>query len=99
MIRELEMKIIEYRKSGIGYKKIASLLGISKNTVASFCKRKVVDKDTASLVRYCRRCGNPFVMDKRHTNQAFCSHECKYDWWNEQRKSKAQIGKGGADNE
>ncbi len=95
MERENERKIVEYRKAGLGYKRIAFLLGISKNTVASFCKRNVMDRDTAGLVRYCRRCGKPFVLDRRHINQVFCSHGCKYSWWNERRKQEAKAEKGG----
>ena len=95
MKREDELKIIEYRKAGIGYKKIATLLGISKNTVASFCKRNDMNKETAKLIKYCKMCGTPFFLNKKHTNQIFCSHACKYSWWNAYKKSL----KGGNDNE
>ena len=99
MERENERKIVEYRKAGIGYKKIAALLGISKNTVASFCKRNEMDQDKAGLVRYCKRCGKPFVLDRKHMNQVFCSRDCKYRWWNEQRKAAADSGmEGGGGN-
>ena len=82
---ELERKIIDYRKAGLGYKKIASILNISKNSVASFCKRNDVDIEGSNEVSYCKECGLPFNVDKKHPNKRFCSLTCKNRWWNKNR--------------
>lgn len=39
MTSELKLKIDELRKDGLGYAKIASLLGITKSSVASYFRR------------------------------------------------------------
>lgn len=41
MTNETKLKIDELRSEGLGYTKIANLLGITKNSVASYCKRSV----------------------------------------------------------
>lgn len=82
---ELERKIIDYRKAGLGYKKIASILNISKNSVASFCKRNDIDIESSNEVNYCKECGLPFKADKKHPNKTFCSLTCKNRWWNKNR--------------
>ena len=84
---ELERKIIDYRKAGLGYKKIASILNISKNSVASFCKRKDVEFVCSNEVSYCKECGLPFNIDKKHLNKRFCSLSCKNRWWNKNRNT------------
>ena len=84
---EIERKIIDYRKAGLGYKKIASILNISKNSVASFCKRNDVEFDCPSEVSYCKECGLPFNIDKKHPNKRFCSLSCKNRWWNKNRNT------------
>ena len=84
---ELERKIVDYRKAGLGYKKIAAILNISKNSVASFCKRNDVEFDCPSEVSYCKECGLPFNIDKKHPNKRFCSLSCKNRWWNKNRNT------------
>ena len=82
---ELERKIIDYRKAGLGYKKIASILNISRNSAASFCKRTDVEIESSNEVIYCKKCGLPFNLNKKHPNQRFCSLSCKNRWWNKNR--------------
>ena len=52
MTESQKQQIISFRRQGIGYLKIAQELGISQNTVKSYCRRnnltKPIEKDTAA---------------------------------------------------
>ena len=85
MDKTIERKITEYRKEGYGYKKIASLLDISKNTIATFCKRNNLGAGSTSDVKYCKYCGTAYLIDRDHKNKIFCSMACRNKWWNEHR--------------
>ena len=78
-------EITRLRKSGAGYIKIAQALGVSENTVKSFCRRNGlvgnggVATDCA-VTTHCRHCTKPLGA----TNQAvrrFCSTACRMAWW------------------
>ena len=62
MTDEQRQKITNLRTAGNGYKKISKLLGLSENTVKSFCQRRklcgVVVNLTAE-VAVCKCCGKP----------------------------------------
>lgn len=89
MERETKKRISELRGQGLGYKRIAAELGISKASVASFCKRNAVGKDESS-VAVCRECGARMAASKGHPNKRFCSPECRARYWKEHR---AEIGR------
>lgn len=80
-------QIIGYRKQGYGYKKIAGLMGISQNTVKTFCKRngysgvaKEQQAEEGSAV--CRCCGKPVTSIPGRKPKKFCSDRCRNRWWN-----------------
>ena len=57
MTDEQKQQITTMRRDGAGYGKIAVILGISINTVKSFCRRhNLVTKKTTSV---CEQCGSP----------------------------------------
>ena len=41
-----EKRLISLRKQGLGYKKIAQAIGVSVNTVKTYCRRHAIGKDT-----------------------------------------------------
>ena len=66
--------------TGNGYVKIAKELGISENTVKSYCRRQnVADKQGESAC--CAECGKPIDISKR-SGRRFCSDTCRMKWWN-----------------
>lgn len=81
MTDEQRQKIINLRASGIGYKKISKLLGLSENTVKSFCQRRklggAVVKSSVE-VAVCKCCGNPsatepaFNISKADVFEVYC---------------------------
>ena len=81
-------RISELRSSGMGYKKIAELLGISINTVKSYCKRSnlcVVTQHGSDLYQtpYCPTCRSSVSQTPGKKAKKFCSDKCRLTWWNE----------------
>lgn len=81
-------EIASLRSKGYGYTKIAQVLGLSKNTVKSYCRRNNLSGEallngTDMLVpSYCLECGKPIVQTPGRKKKKFCSDECRHKWWN-----------------
>ncbi len=81
---DLEKKQVEdLFKQGNGYKKIASLTGISLSTIKSFCRRieSVVDIREGNWTR-CLQCSKKVIQVKGRKEKKFCSDSCRMKWWN-----------------
>ena len=85
-------EVIRMRKSGLGYTKIAEELGISKNTVKSFCRRNRLAGEAAAVasadtqeVKYCLHCGRQVMQNPGRKEKKFCSVECRNRWWNKNK--------------
>lgn len=74
-------KIIAMRLHGIGYVKIGELLGISNNTVRSFCRRNGLGS-AAKNTAQCKQCGKPMKFISKQKPRKFCSDHCRILWWN-----------------
>ena len=77
MTEEEKSAVLRLRSSGLGYKAIAAQLGLSQQTVASFCKR-----DTPVRKDVCPQCGAMLQMTPKHKKKRFCSDKCRMLWWN-----------------
>ena len=80
-----------YRRNGYGYKKIADIMGISENTVKTYCKRNnlagaVAVRNPHGNVTRCKACGEPLVQMTGCKPKVFCSTTCRNNWWNKHRK-------------
>lgn len=95
-----KQKIKELRLKGEGYKAIATALGLSRDTVRSYCKRNKLDGD-ATLVQLnaeemknqnllCVYCSKPIGQLKRGRQRKFCSDECRRRWWSENQNYRNQ---------
>ena len=81
--REKE-KIRFWRGEGIGYGTIAERLGISENTVKSFCRRNQLAGVAAKAqMHICRHCGKPLEPLPKRKERKFCSEACRRAWWKE----------------
>ena len=87
-----QMKIIEaLRRRNYSYAFIGERLSLSANTVKSICRRKHFDADgprktkaekqSAALCKYCSA-----PLEGGRKDRAFCSDECRSNWWKENRK-------------
>ena len=87
MTAKEKQTLTEYRRQGLGYKKIAQLLGLSENTVKTYCKRnnlagEVAVRCSGSKVTRCKACGEPLVQIAGRKPRIFCSSACRNAWWN-----------------
>ena len=84
MTDQEKTQIKELRSQGNGYKKIAQKLGLSENTVKSFCRRAAIEPPTAKPIEtgVCECCGKPIEQIAGHKHRRFCSDSCRMKWWN-----------------
>jgi endogenous inhibitor of DNA gyrase (YacG/DUF329 family) len=82
-----KQRIAELRGQGIGYARIAESLGISENTVKSYCQRNNLGGNMAVATQpadgqtFCRRCGKALTQSPGKKPIKFCSVECRAAWW------------------
>ena len=81
MTNQQKEKIKALRSQGISYVKIAEMLGISDNTVRSFCRRSSLGKETKNTVA-CKHCGKLIKIIPKQKPRKFCSDSCRTAWWN-----------------
>ena len=83
MTNEQKILILSLRAKGLGYRKVAAKLGISENTVKSFCRRQ---KDSPQVNvqagSVCKCCGAPIEQTPGRKEKKFCSDKCRREWWN-----------------
>jgi hypothetical protein len=92
-------RINHMRQDGESYAAIADALGLSRNTVKSFCLRNTCvdpseNKDTVAKKGVCAQCGKGFTLCPGHRQRRFCSDQCRMVWWNAHRdllKSNAKV--------
>ena len=92
MTEEQKTQIANLRGEGYGYVRIAQALGISENTVKSFCRRKklagraVASQTMPAAVRdgnhFCLCCGKEVAQTPGRKEKKFCSDRCRNKWWN-----------------
>lgn len=83
-------QIIKLRAAGNSYGKIAQALGISLNTVKSFCRRNAITKAkvdefspvTTGEITYCDNCGKAIQQIAKQKRKRFCCDKCRNAWWN-----------------
>lgn len=100
MTDEQRRQIAILREEGNGYKRIAQALGLSENTVKSFCKRKNMG-GVAAIIQVerppedrCQCCGKSITQSPGRKKKKFCSDRCRMKWWNshlDQVKRKANY--------
>ncbi len=70
------------RFQGYGYKRIAHILGLSENTVKSYCRRHPFDKTK----KVCLQCGKPIENTPHKREKKYCSDKCRLEWWNSHKE-------------
>lgn len=93
MTENQKNKIIELRKSGLGYKAIAAEVGMPRDAVRSFCKsRNIAGFGVAAAMNIdeqaqngniCLNCCKPIIQPHKGRRKKFCSEKCRRDWWKE----------------
>ena len=84
-----KQQIICLRAAGAGYGRIAQKVGISVNTVKSFCRRNKIEEapleqsaEFTGETTYCENCGKEIRQIAKRKKKRFCCDKCRNDWWN-----------------
>ena len=83
MTKEQQQAIIRLKNGGLSLSQISSRLGISRNTVKSFCQRlQTANETTTETNGACEQCGLPLHFREGRAHPRFCSDKCRTTWWN-----------------
>ena len=92
MTPDEKSRMVELRKAGRSYTEIVEELGISKNTVKTYCRRNgltpAVESEPEETTpattadRLCPCCGKPVIQPQGRKEKEFCSDACRNHWWN-----------------
>lgn len=90
MNAQQKTEIASLRSQGFGYAKIAQALGLSKNTIKSYCRRNNIGTGAATETAepletgtsFCECCGKEIQQVFGHKTKRFCSDACRNKWWN-----------------
>jgi uncharacterized protein YjcR len=88
MTNKQKQTIQDMRRKGLPYSTIAAAIGISANTVKSFCRRENIDIQSVpneEKKNLCKNCGAPLNHHPGAKKKTFCSDNCRYTWWNKNR--------------
>jgi endogenous inhibitor of DNA gyrase (YacG/DUF329 family) len=72
-------KILALRRQGLTYRQIGLELGLSMNTVKSFCRREEAKKAV------CKNCGKALIQRHGQKPRTFCDDYCRENWWGRHR--------------
>lgn len=87
-----KMEITKFRQDGLGYTAIAKQMGLSRDTVRSFCRRNgLVGEITIKIEKveeqlqkdFCRECGKKLQQTDGIKKRIFCCRKCREKWWHE----------------
>lgn len=93
-------QIYDLRRRGMGYKAIGTALGLSRDTVRSFCKRNNLGGD-GEIVKLnievmkekkllCQNCGQLIKVKAKGRPKKYCSDFCRRAWWKENQDKKTE---------
>ena len=88
-------RIKQMRTKGESYAVIATALGISENTIKSYCRRnnlgiEFISQQAAVTDDACENCGKPLEHSQGSKRKRFCSDICRLAWWNTHPESMNQ---------
>lgn len=88
--------IEKLRTSGVGYKAIASKIGLSVNTVKTYCRTHGLTSQTADISEgseLCPVCGKPLINLPHKKRKKFCSDKCRIAYWHQTKAPETRVCK------
>lgn len=79
MTSNQERQVLELKREGLGYKRIADATGLKPEMVKSFLRRK--KQSVESLP--CEYCGKQVIQTPHRKKKRFCDSRCRSLWWQE----------------
>lgn len=88
MNAEQKIQIQQLRENGVGIKKIADTLKLTRDSVKSYCNRHhIAPKEKSDSDNdFCLYCFKKLVHTPKHKKKKFCGIECKQKWWSQHRE-------------
>ena len=88
MTEKQTRQINALRETGAGYKKIAELTGLSRDTIRNFLKKNSNNKPSEYIEKKgkCKYCGCEICSIPHKREKIFCSNKCRMSWWKEHRE-------------
>ena len=87
---EQKQQIFLLRKKGLSFSKISEQMGISRNTIKTFCWRNALSDgemekpfDNRGYKGFCKQCGKQLEQKPKSRPKVFCCNKCRQTWWNE----------------
>lgn len=79
--------ITDLRLKGCSYLQISIKVGISENTVKTFCRRNNLKAENITSAietkkGVCECCGKTTILTVGKKPKRFCSSKCRNKWWN-----------------
>ena len=83
MTKEQKILVLHYREQHMTYRQIGEKLGLSPDTVKTFCRRKRAQSERTeeSVQAQCRNCGAPVHPLPGRRERLFCSPACRTAYW------------------
>ncbi len=76
---DVKKQILELRKQGYGYKRIASELNVAISTIRYICLNGNKEEGKKGT---CLNCGKAITSIPHKKEKKFCSDRCRWDYWN-----------------
>jgi uncharacterized protein YjcR len=73
--------ISELRIQGETYASIADKIGVSENTIKSYCRRSNIVMTAQKESEVCPNCGCLLIHIPHKRKKRFCSEKCRLEWW------------------
>lgn len=85
MTNEQKQAIASMRDAGVPITSIAQQLGLSVNTIKSFCKRHGIHSGNQSSknILFCLQCHKEIPQAEHRKEKKLCSDKCRQLWWAE----------------
>ena len=88
MTEKQKERILKLRKAGMGYRKIATLIGSNRDSVRNYCKSQGVNgygkqdgtRKKQSESGFCKVCGVELIQPPTGRRRLYCSTECRRIW-------------------
>lgn len=86
MTNEQKSTIKRMREKLCSYAEIATSLGLSLNSVKSYCLRNHLNTEAIKQnAKRCKHCGKPIFKGSKTKPRVFCCDTCKFAWWKENK--------------
>ncbi|WP_022761860.1 LIM domain protein [Butyrivibrio sp. AD3002] len=88
MTQSEKYQIEIFRAQGIGYTEIAKKMGISVNSIKTYCRRHDLGGKRGYVaagpinVCACENCGKPVIQNAGRKKKRFCCDRCRNEYWN-----------------